>query len=161
MGYATLVSILLSALLMIPAELSMAQVPKTRAVNPDDASRAMWRSIKKQLTAQNGNEYFLNILQNADMPMLIGTLLSATPYEQPNTLIVSLSDGSTPEATLRFTDEGGRYSHLNGPLVRGSQIRFEGIPVAFIQEPFMLTFEVSTSPKMYHAPIPKIAPDHP
>lgn len=77
------------------------------------------------------------------------------------TLIVSLSGGSTPEATLRLTDDHGIGTHLNGPLIRGSQIRFEGIPVVFTQDPFMLTFDVSTSPKTHHAPIPGIALDHP
>lgn len=42
MRQAAPVSILLSFLLVGPAVLSTAQTPKRRAVNPDEASRAMW-----------------------------------------------------------------------------------------------------------------------
>lgn len=112
-------------------------------VNPN-AARALWSNIKKQLTAANGDEYFRLALQNADMPVLIGTLLSATPTDRPAQLVLNLSGGSTPEATLIFKD-GRQDGHLNGPLAPGSQIQFRGIPVAFTREPFMLTFEVNTA----------------
>lgn len=116
-------------------------------VNPN-AARALWSNIKKQLTAANGEEYFRANLENSDMPILIGTLLSATPTDRPAQLALNLSGGSTPEVTLILTDESGRLSqpgHLNGPLAPGSQIQFRGVPVAFTREPFMLTFEVNTA----------------
>ena len=125
-----------------------AQAPAPRPVNPD-AARALWRSIKKQLTAANGEDYFRANLENADLPVLIGTLLSATPADQPSELLVNLSGGDSPEVTLKLTDESGRLSqvgHLNGPLAPGSQIQFRGVPVAFTREPFMLTFEVPVIP---------------
>jgi len=34
-------------------------------------------------------------------------------------------------------------AQLKGPLVPGSIIQFEGVPIAFTKEPFMLTFGVS------------------
>lgn len=117
-------------------------------VNPN-AARALWSNIKKQLTAANGEEYFRANLQNADLPILIGTLLSATPNDHPAQLVLNLSGGSTPEVTLILTDESGglsRPGHLNGPLAPGSQIQFRGVPVAFTREPFMLTLEVSSVP---------------
>lgn len=112
-------------------------------VNPN-AARALWSNIKKQLTAANGDEYFRLALQNADMPVLIGTLLSATPTDRPAQLVLNLSGDSVPEATLIFKD-GRQDGHLNGPLAPGSQIQFRGIPVAFTREPFMLTFDVNTA----------------
>jgi hypothetical protein len=54
-----------------------------------------------------------------------------------------MSDGITPEVTLHLKDDNNRKDgHVNGPIMRGSQIQFEGIPVAFTQNPFMLTFDV-------------------
>jgi hypothetical protein len=90
---------------------------------------------------------FTDAVQYAAVPLLIGTLLSSTPTDQPSTLLLSMSDGITPEVTLHLTDNNGRESHLNGPLMPGSQIQFEGIPVSFTQNPFMLTFDVTTDPK--------------
>ena len=97
-------------------------------------------------------------LKNADLPLLIGTLISATPKEQPSILVLSLTDGVTPEVTLHLKDDNGKDSHLNGPLMPGSQIQFKGIPVSFTQNPFILTFVVTTDPKTTHAAMPKIAP---
>jgi len=53
-----------------------------------------------------------------------------------------MSDGITPEVRLHFKDNNWKDSHINGPIMRGSQIQFEGVPMAFTQNPFMLTFDV-------------------
>ena len=151
------VSIVVASLFLIPAQVGVAQSSNSRRVDVD-AIHALWISIKNQLTGSNGEEYFTRSLKNADVPLLIGTLISATPKEQPSILVLSLTDGITPEVTLHLTDKNGRESHLNGPLMPGSQIQFEGIPVSFAQNPFMLTFEVPTNPKTTHGPMPKIAP---
>jgi hypothetical protein len=140
------VSVALSSLFLVPAEVGIAQPSTSRRVDVK-AIHALWISIKNQLTGPNAEEYFTQSLKNADVPLLIGTLVSATPKEQPSILVLSLTDGITPEVTLHLTDNNGRESHLNGPLIRGSQIQFEGIPVSFTQNPFMLTFDVTTDPK--------------
>jgi hypothetical protein len=57
--------------------------------------------------------------------------------------VVAITDAATPEVTLRLTDNAGKEAHLNGPVMQGSQIRFEGVVAAFTKEPFMLTLEVS------------------
>jgi len=93
-------------------------------------------------------EYFRANLKNADVPVLIGTLISATPAE----LVVNLSGDNTPEVTLVLKDERNHAAHLNGPLAPGSQIQFRGVPVAFTREPFMLTFDVETVPPKASAP---------
>ena len=41
----------------------------------------------------------------------------------------------------------------------GSQIQFEGISVAFTKNPFMLTFEMTTGPKLSHADRPNMTPE--
>ena len=144
-----LVSAVIASQLFMPPQAGMAQAPTRNTVNVD-AMRALWSNIKKQLAGPHGEEYFRNTLDHSALPLLIGKVLSATPEEQPGTLVLSMSDGMTPEVTLRFKDDNGKEGHLNGPLVPGSEIRFEGVPVAFTQNPFMLTFEVSTTP-----PIPR------
>jgi hypothetical protein len=93
--------------------------------------------MKKQLTDANGQ----NFVQNAAVPLLIGTLLSATPNDQPSTLVLSMSDGITPEVTLHLKDN-----------------KFEGVPVAFTQNPFMLTFDVPLGAQNTHVPIPNLTP---
>jgi hypothetical protein len=149
--------IVLASLFLFPVEVAIAQAPKSARVDIN-AMHALWVSIKRELTGPNGQEVFTSRLQNADLPLLIGTLLSATPNEQPSTLVLSMSDGITPEVTLHLKDDNGKDSHINGQLMRGSQIHFEGVPTAFTQNPFMLTFDVTTGLKTIHAPIPKLAP---
>ena len=153
MRQSIIVSLVLPALLVASAAVGNAQAPASQGLNIN-AMRALWSSIKKQLSAPNGVDYFHNILENADLPLLIGTLLYATPEGQPNTLVLSMSDGTTPEVTVRLKDGSWREAHLNGPVMRGSQIQFEGVPSAFTQHPFMLTFDVSLTPKTTHTQIP-------
>ena len=162
MRHPVIVSVVLSSLFLVPAEVGIAQRSASRGVDVN-AIHALWISIKNQLTGApgagpNGEDYFRCCLENADLPFLIGTLISATPKEQPSILVLSLTDGITPDVTLRLTDNNGKENHLNGPLMRGSQIQFKGIPVSFTQNPFMLTFVVTTDPKTTHAAMPKIAP---
>jgi hypothetical protein len=95
---------------------------------------------------------FENSFKNAMVPggaggvtMFIGTLLSAEPEAQPSVLVVAISDSTTPEVTLQMKDAEWKDAHLNGPLLRGSLIQFEGVPTAFTKEPFMVTFGVFTT----------------
>ena len=155
MGHPVIVFVVLSSLFLVPAEVGIAQPSTSRGVDVN-AIHALWISIKNQLTGApgagpNGEDYFRCCLENADLPLLIGTLISATPKEQPSILVLSLTDGITPEVTLHLKDDNNRKdSHVNGPIMRGSQIQFEGIPVAFTQNPFMLTFHVLLEAQTIH-----------
>jgi hypothetical protein len=53
---------------------------------------------------------------------------------------------------------GGGWQTTYGPLMRGSQIQFEGVPTSFTQNPFMLTFDVLLGAQTTHAPIPNLTP---
>jgi hypothetical protein len=137
--------------LLVPA-LTFAQTRKPLPLN----SREFWTIIKTALTAPDGQDYFENNLKGSMIPggaggvvLLTGTLLSAEPVAQPAVLIVAISDAKTPEATLRFKDSEWKDTHLNGPLMPGSMIQFEGVPVASKKEPFMLTFEVSMTKRSH------------
>jgi hypothetical protein len=120
------------------------------------ASKQLWSAIKTSLTEPDGEEYFENNLKNAMVPggaggvtLFTGTLLSAEPAAQPSVLVVAISDSITPEVTLQLKDSEWKDTHLNGPLMRGSVIQFEGVPTAFTKKPFMLTFGVSMTQRSH------------
>jgi hypothetical protein len=136
--------ILMASLPVLFTESGLAQKSKPSSVNADPVHE-LWSALKSQLTGPNGEEYFRSTLKDCVLPRLVGTLISATPPDQPNVLTLGISDTSSPEVTLRLQDDNGKEAHLNGPLMRGSQIQFEGVAVSFKQDPFMVTFEVSTS----------------
>ena len=129
-----------SILLLGSAPHGASQTRNPQVVNIK-AMRALWSNIKKQLTAPDGEEYFRLNLENADIPRLMGTLVSATPGQHPSTLVLAISDPSTPEVTVHLKNGNGQDDHLNGPLLLGSEVQFQGVPVAFTRNPFMLTFE--------------------
>jgi hypothetical protein len=56
---------------------------------------------------------------------------------------MAVTDSASPEVTLHLMDDAGKETHLNGPVIVGSQIRSEGVPVAFTKTPFMLTLETA------------------
>ncbi|MCU1272656.1 MAG: hypothetical protein JWO48_87 [Bryobacterales bacterium] len=114
----------------------------------------LWSYIKRELTGPDAQEYFDSSFKGAMVPggagglwYLTGTLLSAEPREQPGVLVLAISDRSTPEVTLRFKDSKWNDSHIVGPLIPGSLIQFEGVATSFTKEPFMVTFDVSTTPR--------------
>ena len=122
------------------------QWPKPETIT----AKQLWMQIKSNLIGPGGQQYFDENFKSAMVPggaggvwVLTGTLLSAEPSEQPRVLVVALSDGTTPEATLRLKDTDWNDTHIAGPLMHGSSIQFEGVPISFTREPFMVTFEVS------------------
>jgi hypothetical protein len=141
-----IVGLAMLALSLLAPVATSAQTQKPPRAN----SREFWKIIKDALTAPDGQDYFENNLKGAMVPggadgleRLTGTLLSAEPAAHPAVLIVAISDARTPEATLRLKDTDWNDAHLNGPLMPGSVIQFEGVPISFVKEPFMLTFGVS------------------
>jgi hypothetical protein len=107
----------------------------------------LWTALKTQLTSARGEEFFRENLKDSALPVLVGTLISATPEDHPSVLLIGVSDRNAAEITVRLKDEKGSDAHLNGPLLRGSEVRFEAVPVAFSSAPFMLTMEASTALK--------------
>jgi hypothetical protein len=124
----------------------VAQRAKTEPMTP----KQVWSIIKAALMAPDGDQYFENNLKGSMVPggvagvgLFTGTLLSAEPAAHPSTLVISISDGTTPEVTLHMKDSEWKDTYLNGPVMRGSVIQFEGVPILFTKEPFMLTLGVS------------------
>lgn len=103
-----------------------------------DPPTILWRSIKRELSGPHGREYFKQVMKDTKLPILAGTLVSSTPADHPNTLLVAMVDSDVPELTLKLKES------LKKPLPPGTPVKFQGIAEAFTSEPFMLTFQGCT-----------------
>jgi hypothetical protein len=101
-----------------------------------DPPTAFWREVKRGLSGPDGREYFDKYVKDAQLATLYGTLVSSSPADHPDTFLVAMADSSDPEVTLNL------QGHLEKPLPVGTLVEFEGVAVAFITAPFMLTFDV-------------------
>ncbi|SRR5579884_1268742 len=109
--------------------------------------RELWNAVKATLLSDQGSQYFANSIHDALLPPLKGTVVTATPPDNPNTIILALSDHSTPEVTLELIERepvrrGDRRSaSLRRRVDPGDEIEFSGIGAEFSRRPFMLTFD--------------------
>jgi len=103
---------------------------------------ALWKSIKDQLIAANGEAYFNDQMKDHAVPKLKGKLVSMKPAIRPKELVLAIETPNTPEVTLKFENA------LPGKAEPGTEIEFEGVPGAFTKEPFMLTFDVEGKDKI-------------
>jgi Tfp pilus assembly protein PilF len=122
------------------AEIAAEQEQKFRESNPQ---LALWMSLKKELTGDNGEAFFASNMKDANVPggamnvqKFKGTLIEAKPPVKSKELVVGLADPKTPEVTLKLD------TPIAGKPEPGSPIEFEGVPVAFSKDPFMVTFDV-------------------
>jgi tetratricopeptide (TPR) repeat protein len=105
---------------------------------------ALWMKIKGALADANGPEYFESQLKNSAVPQLRGTLVAAKPACRPKELLVAfpLPDAPQPlqaEITLKLDKP------LGGKPEVGTEFHWEGVPISFVQSPFMLTMEADTA----------------
>ena len=112
---------------------------------------AMWMNIKGQLADTNGQQYFEEQLKEHDMSgeggqkLLKGTLVDAKPSTcRPKELLVGFptpgaSGAPNPEVTLKLD------APLTGKVETGTDISFNGVPAAFVKDPFMLTMDTDKS----------------
>jgi hypothetical protein len=112
-----------------------------------------WLNLKDLLSGADGEAKFASDVKdtNAGGPYK-GKLISATPESKPKELVLSISDGLTPEVTLKFD------TALPGKAEPGIELEFDGTATAFTKDPFNLTFDVDAAkltgwPKA--APAPK------
>jgi len=125
--------------------LGLTFLPATGLLAQDNPDSLLWHALKKALASSDGVQYFKKNLSGTQLPPLAGRVVSATPADRPSVLVLAMHDGVQPEVTLRLKDEKGAEDHMPAQVTAGSLIRFEGVGVSFVQEPFMLTFDVSTS----------------
>ena len=105
-------------------EVKAANEEKFRKENP---ALALWMTLKQALTAADGQQYF-----DANMKPLINGPAGVRPKE----LVLSVGDGTTPDATLVLD------APLPGKAEPGVEIEFAGVPTSFTKEPYKVTFEV-------------------
>ena len=103
------------------------------ALNQADPELAAWLRIYRQLSAPDGEKYFLETLKPSPLPRLRGTVILCTPDGKPSEISLGLSSAGTEEVVLK----------LNVPFANaaepGTQIHFQGTADAFVKAPFRLT----------------------
>jgi hypothetical protein len=125
------------------SEIAAAAEEEFRTKNP---RLAMWMNIKGQLADANGEQYFTDQLKEHDLSgdngakLLRGTLVEAKPACNPKELLVAVpmpnsTATPTPEITLKLD------APLKGKPEAGADIQFNGVPAAFVKDPFMLTMD--------------------
>lgn len=93
-----------------------------------DPQLAQWKAIKEGLLSQDG---YWDQMKDAALPKLRGKVVSSTP----KSIVVALSDATTPEVTLTF--------ETPVKAEEGATLQFVGVAKQFTKEPFMLTLEVA------------------
>jgi hypothetical protein len=97
----------------------------------------MWKNLKDTLTGPDGANYFNTGMKDAELPVeLTGKLISADPPVKPKTLVLSILDGTTPDATLKFD------TPLPGKVEPGATLSFKGVAESYTANPYMVTFKV-------------------
>ncbi len=109
---------------------------KFAAENPQ---MALWVRVKKELAAENGEQYFAGNVKNTALPALKGRVISQKPAKFPKEIVVGVEKPDVPEITLKLENPPKGAASAEP----GTEIEFEGIPVAFTREPFNLTVEVA------------------
>jgi hypothetical protein len=107
-----------------------------------DPETTLWLNIKHALTDPDGQDYFKTSLKDCLVPTLHGTLVSSSPADHPNILLLAMPGSETADVTLKLA---GR---MTNPLQPGTLIRFDGIAESFVKQPFMLTFELQGAPRV-------------
>ncbi|MBX9600668.1 MAG: hypothetical protein K2X35_06685 [Bryobacteraceae bacterium] len=127
---------------------SQKEIIEREAANEEEFKKSnpmmfLWRNMQKELTGENGQNYFDSGMKDALLPggvegvkQFRGKLVSATPETNPKTLVVSIGGGDAGDATLNLDEP------LRGKMEPGGEIGFEGVAKSFTKDPFMVTFEV-------------------
>ena len=120
-------------------QLSQEDIAKAAEFDKSHPEIVSWRNVKATLTAPGGSEYFSKQMKGAQFPKTTAKVVS-----QPSARELTISvDNATPdtagkaEATLKFTDGA-----LKGTTAPGTEVTFTGVPVAFVSDPYNLTFDV-------------------
>ncbi len=109
------------------------QEQKDAAANPQ---LALWKSIRDALTGADAQKYFDEHMKGAELPPFKGKLIEAKPEMNPKELVLSVADGTTPDATLKLD------AALRGKMEPGTVLEFSGIASGYAGTPFMVNFDV-------------------
>ena len=127
---------------------SVVDIAKKKADEEEAAAKAnpmmaLWRSIKTELTGDNGPAYYESSVKDAGLPggangvmKFKGKLISTTPETRPKELKLAVENPEVADVTLKLEEP------LPGKMDPGGEIEFSGTAKAYTKDPFMLTFEV-------------------
>jgi hypothetical protein len=118
------------------------EAEKEEQAAKDNPQLALWKSVKDQLIAANGEQYFTEQMKDHAVPKLKGKLVSMKPAIRPKELVLAIQTTDTPEVTLKLENP------LPGKADKGTELQFEGTATEFTKDPFMLTFVVDTKDKI-------------
>ncbi len=113
---------------------------KRAALEASNPQLALWLKIKTALSQPDGSEYFESGLKGTAVPQLEGRLLDSRPACRPRELVIGVpvpDSGETPEPEITLK----LRKPLTGKLEAGQELRWQGVPSAFSQHPFMLTMD--------------------
>jgi tetratricopeptide (TPR) repeat protein len=118
------------------------EAEKEEQAAKDNPQLALWKSVKDQLIAANGEQYFTEQMKDHAVPKLRGKLVSMKPAIRPKELVLAIQTPDTPEVTVKLENP------LPGKADKGTEIQFEGTATEFTKDPFMLTFVVESKDKI-------------
>jgi tetratricopeptide (TPR) repeat protein len=118
------------------------EAEKEEQAAKENPQLALWKSVKDQLIAANGEQYFNEQMKDHAVPKLKGKLVSMKPAIRPKELVLAIQTPDTPEVTLKLENP------LPGKADKGTEIQFEGTATEFTKDPFMLTFVVDSKDKI-------------
>jgi hypothetical protein len=125
------------------SEIARAKIEAEDAAAKANPTLALWRSIKEELTGDNGPAYFVSSMKDAALPGGVNGIerfkakvISMAPAVRPKELVVAIEDPAIGDATLKL--DGA----LPGRMEPGGEIEFEGVARAYTKDPFVVTFEV-------------------
>lgn len=119
-------------------EIAEENVAKENEERAKDPLGTVWKGIKTELTGPAGETYFNEKLKDAGLPELRGKVVSASPAARPTSIVLAMSDDTTPEVTLKLAE-----GSMPGKAAPGTVLNFSNaIPKSFTANPFMLTMEI-------------------
>jgi len=128
------------------ADIAREKAEKQAAEDAANPIFAFWRDLVKEPLLKDGDMYF-EAMKGALLPGEPGKqkgferfkakLISMEPANRPKSLVLALANPSVADVTLTFEEP------LPGNMEPGAELEFEGVPVSYTKEPFMVTFEVT------------------
>lgn len=132
------------------AQIATLKAQQQAALDAANPILAFWRDIVREPLQKDGDSYF-EAMKGALLPGDPGKqkgfekfkakLISMDPPNKPKTLVLGLEKPDVADVTLKFEDA------LPGNMEPGADLEFEGVPVSYTKEPFMVTFEVDMEKK--------------
>jgi hypothetical protein len=117
---------------------------KQAAFDAANPQVALWVKIRTALLQPDGERYFETGLKGTAVPQLSGKLLEARPSCNPRELMIAVpaaDAAGTPRAEIEV-----KFARpLRGKAETGQSIRWQGVPVAFSNPPFLLTMHAEAS----------------